>query len=159
MDRPNVTLERTFRASLEEVWELWTTREGIEAWWAPDGHRLTVRELDVRPGGEFIGEMTATTPGQIEWQTGAGIPLTTVQRIVYTEVEPRRRLRYRNFIDFVPGVEPYELESLVEFQETESGVRVVVSFSAMHNDEWSRLARLGYESQLGHLDAVLESRR
>ncbi len=96
------------------MWELWTTREGLEAWWAPDGNRFVVRALDVRPGGELVFEATATTPDQIEWQTGAGIPVTTVQRIVYTEVEPPRRLGYRNVIDFVPGVEPYEVDNVVE---------------------------------------------
>src|SRR4051794_12482776 len=30
-------LERTYAASPETIWELWTTPEGIEQWWAPDG--------------------------------------------------------------------------------------------------------------------------
>ena len=158
-DRPRVTIERTFRASIDEVWELWTTAEGLAAWWAPEGHRLAVRALDLRPGGEFVFEATAVTADQIEWQTKIGMPLTTLQRIVYTEVEPPRRLGYRNVLDFVPGVEPYEVDNVVEFVETESGVRIVITFTPMHSDEWSGLARLGYESQLQNLDGVLASRR
>src|SRR5436305_8401291 len=30
-------LERTYAATPEEIWELWTTAAGIESWWAPDG--------------------------------------------------------------------------------------------------------------------------
>ena len=26
-----------FKATLEEVWELWTTKDGIESWWGPEG--------------------------------------------------------------------------------------------------------------------------
>src|SRR5439155_6931575 len=26
---------RTFQASAKEVWELWTTKEGLESWWGP----------------------------------------------------------------------------------------------------------------------------
>ena len=35
-------LQRTYAATPEEVWELWTTASGIEGWWAPRrlrGHR------------------------------------------------------------------------------------------------------------------------
>ncbi len=118
-----------------------------------------MRALDVRPGGELVFEATAITPDQIEWQTGAGIPITTVQRIVYTEVDRPRRLGYRNVIDFVPGVEPYEIDNVVDFERTDAGVRVVITFTPLHDAEWTRLARLGYDSQLRNLEAVLVARR
>ena len=50
--RPKLTLERTFDATPEEVWGLWTTREGIDAWWGPDGFKVEVESLDLRPGGD-----------------------------------------------------------------------------------------------------------
>src|SRR5205823_13949104 len=50
IDRPKLTVERTFRASIDEVWELWTTKDGIESWWGPDGFSVAVRDLDLRPG-------------------------------------------------------------------------------------------------------------
>ena len=31
-----ITIERTYRASVEDVWDLWTTKEGIESWWGPE---------------------------------------------------------------------------------------------------------------------------
>lgn len=34
-----VRLERTYDATIDEVWRLWTTREGIESWWGPRGSR------------------------------------------------------------------------------------------------------------------------
>ena len=37
MKREPITMERTFDATLHEVWELWTTKAGIESWWGPDG--------------------------------------------------------------------------------------------------------------------------
>ena len=30
-----IRIERTYNASIEDVWELWTTKEGIESWWGP----------------------------------------------------------------------------------------------------------------------------
>jgi hypothetical protein len=58
-----ITIERTYPASVEEVWELWTTKEGIEAWWAPDGfkapNRLAYSSLvDFVPGVEPYEQAT-----------------------------------------------------------------------------------------------------
>jgi uncharacterized protein YndB with AHSA1/START domain len=30
-----ITLERTYPSPIEDVWDLWTTKDGIESWWAP----------------------------------------------------------------------------------------------------------------------------
>jgi uncharacterized protein YndB with AHSA1/START domain len=35
MPNEQITIERTYGASVEEIWELWTTPAGIESWWAP----------------------------------------------------------------------------------------------------------------------------
>jgi uncharacterized protein YndB with AHSA1/START domain len=158
-DLPKVTLERTFQASIEEVWALWTTKEGLEAWWAPEGWRLFVRDLDLRPGGDLVYEMTATDPEQIDFNARSGIPLTHVHHIVYTQVEPPRRLSYKDMIDFVAGVAPYGVDNVIEFEEIDAGVRMMLTFGPMHSDEWTRLAILGWESQLRQMEALLASRR
>ena len=62
--KQKITLERTFRATMEDAWDLWTTREGLESWWGPEGFVTTVHELDIRPGGMFEYQMTATAPAR-----------------------------------------------------------------------------------------------
>jgi uncharacterized protein YndB with AHSA1/START domain len=54
-----ITLERVYRADVQDVWDLWTTKDGIESWWGPGGFAVTVRKLDLRPGGELLYAMTA----------------------------------------------------------------------------------------------------
>jgi hypothetical protein len=44
----------------------------------------------------------------------AGLPLTSECKVTYTEVSPRRRLAYKTLADFVPGVAPYEVATVVE---------------------------------------------
>ena len=97
--RRKVTLERTFKASIEEVWDLWATQEGIESWWGPDGFAVTVHKLDLRPGGELVYAMTAVASDQIEFMKKAGMPLTTESRVTYTDVIPPRRLAYAFYED------------------------------------------------------------
>jgi uncharacterized protein YndB with AHSA1/START domain len=157
-ERAKLTLERTFHASIEEVWEVWTTREGMEAWMGPEGFTVTVNELDLRPGGELVYTMTAVGPGQVEYMTQAGMPLVNVQRVRFVEVDPPRRLVTRDLADFVPGVEPYEVESVLELAEVAEGTRLVLTFDAMHDAHWTEMARLGRESELRKLGDLLAAR-
>jgi uncharacterized protein YndB with AHSA1/START domain len=157
--RPRLTLERTFRAPIHEVWELWTTREGIEAWWGPDGFSVDVRSIELRAGGDLVYVMSAVAQEQIDYMKKAGMPLSTQLTLIFTEVIPPRRLAYRNMVDFVPGVEPYEVETLLELHEVEGGgTRLVLTFDAMHDDRWTQLARMGHESELERLERLIGSR-
>ena len=72
--RRRVTLERSFRAPLTDVWELWTTKDGIESWWGPEGFRVEVHAIDLRPGGKLRYDMIAVAPEQIAFLKQAGMP-------------------------------------------------------------------------------------
>lgn len=155
----SVTLERTFDAAIDDVWELWTTKDGIESWWGPEGFKVLVNKLDLRPGGELVYAMTATAPDQIEFMKKAGMPLTTESRITYSEIVPRRRLAYRNIVDFVPGVRPYEVATVVEFETGSTGVRMVMTMDAMHDERWTQMAVMGWESEFSKLAKLLAAKR
>jgi uncharacterized protein YndB with AHSA1/START domain len=150
-----ITIERTFQASVEAVWNLWTTKEGIEAWWGPEGFAVKVHLLDLRPRGELRYAMTATAPETVAFLEKAGMPPTTEARLMYTEIVPRRGLAYVHLADFIPGVEPYDVATVVELRATPGSVRMVVTLDAMHEEEWTRRAVLGWESQLGKLAKAL----
>jgi len=155
-NRPKLTLERTFRASIHEVWELWTTREGIEAWWGPDGFTVEVRSLELRAGGDLVYVMSAVAPEQIDYMKKAGMPVSTHHSLTFTEVSAPRRLAYVNTVDFVPDVEPYQIATLLELREVAGGgTHLVLTFDAMHDDRWTQLARMGHESELSRLEALL----
>lgn len=157
--RPRLTLERTFRAPIHEVWELWTTREGIEAWWGPDGFSVDVRSLELRAGGALVYVMSAVAQEQIDYMKKAGMPVSTQHSLTFTEVIPPRRLAYRTMVDFVPGVDAYQVETLLELHEVEGGgTRLVLTFDAMHDDGWTQLARMGHESELERLERLISSR-
>jgi uncharacterized protein YndB with AHSA1/START domain len=155
--RNRIRLERMYRAELRDVWDLWTTKDGIESWWGPGGFAVTVRKLDLRPGGKLLYAMTAIDPPQIEFLKKAGMPLTQESRITFTEIEPLRRLAYVHLADFIPGVDPYDVATLVELQPTADGVRMILTFDAMHSDEWTKLATMGWESELDKLAVVLSA--
>ena len=153
--RRTVTLERTFEASIEEVWDLWTTKEGLESWWGPDGFVVKVQKLDLRPGGEVLYTTTAVGSDQVEFMKNAGMPQVSEIRLRYTEVDPPRRLAYTTLADFIPGVEPYDAGTAVDLHQIQGGVRMVLTQEAMHDEHWTQLAVLGWESELNKLARVL----
>jgi uncharacterized protein YndB with AHSA1/START domain len=156
--RRRVTLERSFEASIEEVWDLWTTKDGIESWWGPDGFAVTVQKLDLRPGGELLYTMTAIGSDQIAFLKNAGMPVASATRATYTEVVPPKRLAYTTRADFIPGVEPYDAATLVELYPSAAGVRLVLTLDAMHDEHWTQMAVMGWEMELGRLAQVLKKR-
>jgi uncharacterized protein YndB with AHSA1/START domain len=150
-------IERTYKAAAEEVWELWTTKPGIESWWGPDGFEVAVRKLDLRAGGSLEYSMRATGPAQKEFMKRAGMALTTESRLTYTEVTPPRRLAYEMLADFIPGVAPYAVATLVELQASAQGTRLLLTFDAMHDEQWTERAVMGRNSELDRLAKVLET--
>ncbi len=153
-----IIIERTYLASVQEVWDLWTTIDGIESWWGPDGFSVKVQQLDLRPGGEVRYAMTATHPAQIEFMKKAGMPITTEAKFTFTQIVPGKSISYTHRIDFVPGVDPYDVGNKVEFFSHGGHVRMLLTLDPMHSDEWSQRATMGWESQLGKLDSRFAGR-
>lgn len=154
-----IVIERRYTASIEDVWELWTTKEGIESWWGPGGFSVRVHKLDLRAGGEMLYAMTAVDPPQVEFMKQAGMPLTTEARLTYTEIVPGKSIAYTHRADFIPGVEPYDVGNKVNFFAEGGNVRMVLTLDPMHSDEWTQRAVMGMESQLGKLAHVITSRK
>jgi uncharacterized protein YndB with AHSA1/START domain len=158
-DRPKLTLERTFHASIDDVWELWTTKDGIESWWGPEGFSVAVSDLDLSPGGHLAYTMSAIAPEMIDYMKKAGMPVSNRHSIRFTEVDPPRRLAYLEKVDFIPDHETYEVETVVDLSEVPDGVRMVLTFEPMHDDRWTQLAVMGRQSELNRLADVLLKRR
>jgi hypothetical protein len=111
--------------------------------------------LDLRLGGQLLYTMTAVAPAQVEFMKRAGMPLATPGRITYTEIEPQRRLAYTHAVDFVPGVEAYDVATLVELQASGDSVRLLLTVDAMHDEMWTERMAKGWESELGKLERAL----
>ena len=159
MTTRRITLERVYQAELQDVWDLWTIKDGIESWWGPGGFAVTVSKLDLRPGGELLYAMSAIAPPQIEFMKKAGMPLTQHCRITFTEVVPLRKLAYLHLADFIPGVEPYDVATIVELHQDGDNVRMTLSLDPMHSDEWTQRAVTGWSSELDKLGTVITGRK
>ena len=152
-DNPDkIVVERTYRASLKDIWDLWTTREGFESWWGPQGFRAEVHELDARVGGVLSYDMIADTPEMIAAMKQMGQPTSHPTHSRFADLRPQERLVLTNIIDFLPGVATYESNIVVELVPIGDSVRMVVTLDRMHSDEVTRMQEEGFASQLTKLD-------
>jgi uncharacterized protein YndB with AHSA1/START domain len=149
--KEKVVIERTYKASIQDIWDLWTTKDGFESWWGPVGFRADVHELDARVGGALRYDMVADTPETIAAMKEMGGPSHKVGAR-FVELKPRQRLVIRNVMDFLPGVAAYEADICVDFIPAGDKVRMVVTLDALHSPEFSKMQKEGFTSQLTKLD-------
>jgi uncharacterized protein YndB with AHSA1/START domain len=143
------TIERTFKAAPEKVWEMWTTKAGLMKWWAPSAaemaYEFTVREIDVRPGGEYAFEMKAKDH-------------TVVNRGTYHVVRPHAELAWTWHFDIflAPGEKPYDVAMRVLLEKTATGgTKMTFSEGPLATQEHTDGSRKGVEQNFRHLAKAL----
>jgi uncharacterized protein YndB with AHSA1/START domain len=153
-----IRFERVYDASVEDVWALWTTKEGLEEWFAPEGMHFEVSVLDLRVGGAFDHVMTAVGAEQVAYFAHLNRPPSARVSGRFVEIVRCRRLRIRFDIDFVPGVESYLYDMAVEFHAEAGRVRMIVTADRHPDPEMTRGAILGLTSQLQRFDLAIAAR-
>jgi uncharacterized protein YndB with AHSA1/START domain len=156
--KKQITMERTFDATLDEVWELWTTKDGIESWWGPEGFETKVSKLELRVGGALHYAFTAVGENQIKFMQQAGQPLTQHMKARYTLVQPKTSAAWQNLVEFVPGITPYEVESRFDLEARGKQVHMKLRFDAMHDEQLTKYAEMGWTEELGKLQKRLALR-
>jgi uncharacterized protein YndB with AHSA1/START domain len=156
MTKQKLIVERTYRARPEELWALWTTKEGFESWWGPQGFRVEVQAIEPQVGGALKYDMIADTPEMKKAMKEMGQPPSHKTHGTFTEVKPHARLAITHVIDFIPGVKHYDATMLVEFIPVGDRVRMVVHLAGMHNAEFDKMQLEGFTSQIGKLDQRFE---
>lgn len=81
-----VVIERTFEASIDLIWQLWTQPDHFKSWYGPQGFSVPVAEMDVRVGGKRLVCMESPDGSMKMWTTGEYTEVTPTTRLVYTEI-------------------------------------------------------------------------
>lgn len=75
-----VSVERTFNASIEKVWQHWNDPESIQKWWSPKGYTAPVIKNDLRESGTFLFSMKAPD-GKVSWNSGKYVEVIEHKKI------------------------------------------------------------------------------
>ena len=143
------TIERTFQARPEKVWEMWTTKEGLMKWWALSakemGFEFTVQKLDVRVGGRFAFGMKGNGHDLVNGGT-------------YTNVRPHTELAWTWHFDIYlkPHEKPYDVAISVDLTPTPTGgTRMVFKQGPLAAPEHTEGSRQGVLANFAKLEKAL----
>lgn len=139
---PVATLRRALPATPERVWRMWTTREGLEAWYFPAYLRPKVEELDLRVGGRY----RVVAPG---------LPFGVLG--TYLDVETASRLHLRVEFAFHEDAADHDREERLTILPTPQGSEVTLTSSALPNEETRKAVEGAWTIALNRLDAALRA--
>ena len=110
----------------------------------------------LRPGGQLTYVMTATEPEQVRvHDQRRHAALHRLHRHLYRSLAAPSDWSLRcPCPTSCREVTPYEVATVVELQGTTGGVKMTITFDAMHDDVWTERARAGHQSQMRKLDAL-----
>jgi len=142
-----LVITREFDAPRDLVFRAWTDAAALARWWGPKGSQISVKTLDVRPGGVFHYSMAYG--GQEMWG-----------KFVYREVSPPERLVYINsFSDAAGGITdnpwipenwPKQILNTLVFRERDGRTTLTISGVPY---EASDAERETFESMLSSMEA------
>ena len=152
-----LTLERSFSAPIEKVWEALTNADKLKKWWCPPNFEATGISVDLKKDGIF-GYCFKNSKGQEFWGRG-----------VYQTIEQPKFLSWLDtFTDSkgnpvpsshygMPGEEI--VESLVEFSiTTENGITTMKMVGENpHDDSMLESMTKGWNGMFDKLEVLLKN--
>ncbi|WP_298904806.1 SRPBCC domain-containing protein [uncultured Psychroserpens sp.] len=149
MNDPNktVTIQRTFNAPIELVWEAWTTPEHIAKWWSPKGMTTKIIEHSFTVGGKWKYIMPMPNGNEF---TAEGI---------YTEIVELEKIC--SLANFKPMTEGVEIQSIFK----KNGQKTEFTFHVIHPTEAYKIAQEkmgiqnGWGSVFNRLDEFLTDKK
>ncbi|MFK7952970.1 MAG: SRPBCC domain-containing protein [Ekhidna sp.] len=144
LSKRTVTINKTFNAPIELVWEAWTQAEHIAKWWSPKGIETKVIEHDFSIGGKWKYAMPM--PDGKEF----------IAEGQYTEIEALKKIV--SLANFKPMTEGVEIQSLFE----KDGDKTHFTFNVVHPTEEYKIQQEkmgilnGWGSVFERLDALLK---
>jgi len=132
-------LERFIPSSPFELFTLWIEPEHVARWWAPDGYKAAVHDLDVRPGGRW--RIVLRGSGGRELAMGG----------FYHIVEPPQRLAFSWTWEEEPGTRGSETEVTVSFEPVQGGTRLVLVHQNFHSKDARDRHSVGWSASFDRL--------
>ena len=124
-DTPRFYISRHFAVPRDKMWAAWTQPDQLQQWFGPKGWNNGLLAFDLRPGGEWRGQMQ-TPDGSVMYS-----------KFVFREIEEPSHLTWiHGFADeqgnrarapFAPEF-PLELLTTVRFADEDGGTRVDLSW-------------------------------
>jgi len=141
-----ILITREFNAPRHLVYRAWTTPELVKRWWAGDRGKVTIAEIDLRPGGSWRYVMIANGGFEVAFHGE------------YTEIVPDERIVSTEIFEGMPDAASV---STATFTETDG--RTTLTILVQHTSKEHRDIHVnsgmegGLQEALDHLEQVARS--
>ena len=156
-----LVIERSFDASTDVIWRMWTDPQHFREWYGPAGATIPEARLDVRVGGtRFVCMQVQTPDGPMTMRfTGEYREVLEPRRLVYTESMADEDGNVLSATDAgMPAGHPTTTEVRVELEDVDGRTRMVLTHVGIPADS---PGAAGWAMALDELTAYVdaESRR
>jgi uncharacterized protein YndB with AHSA1/START domain len=80
----DLTLARVIKAPRAAVWRAWTDPASFAQWWVPAPAKCKVVEMDLRPGGAFVTQISEDGGAFVPHMNACFLAVDERERIVFT---------------------------------------------------------------------------
>ncbi|RKH46400.1 SRPBCC family protein [Corallococcus sicarius] len=80
----DLTISRIIKAPRPAVWSAWTDPASLEQWWVPAPARCKVLQLELRPGGSFLTQLSEDGGDFMPHIQGCFLAIDPQERLVFT---------------------------------------------------------------------------
>jgi uncharacterized protein YndB with AHSA1/START domain len=81
----DLTISRVIKAPRHAVWSAWTDPASLAEWWVPAPARCKVVEMQLRPGGSFVTEISENGGDFTPHLNACFLAVDELERIVFTD--------------------------------------------------------------------------
>jgi uncharacterized protein YndB with AHSA1/START domain len=148
----DLSVSRIIKAPRAAVWNAWTDPRSFEQWWVPAPSRARVVEMDLRPGGGFVTEISEDGGDFRPHMSACFLAIDEGERIVFTTAL---------LGGWRPVEQPLVLTALITMQDHPDGTQYIAC--AMHRDSTDRATHEelgfhdGWNLVIGQLARLVEA--
>ena len=80
----DLTISRVIKAPRSAIWRAWTDPASFEQWWVPAPAKCKVLEMDLRPGGSFVTQISEDGGDFMPHLSACFLAIDDLERIIFT---------------------------------------------------------------------------
>jgi uncharacterized protein YndB with AHSA1/START domain len=81
----DLTISRIIKAPRPVIWSAWTDPASFEQWWVPAPAKCKVQEMDLRPGGSLVTQISESGGDFMPHMSACFLAIDDLERIVFTD--------------------------------------------------------------------------
>jgi uncharacterized protein YndB with AHSA1/START domain len=136
LDENIIIIERTFNASIKDVWSAWTIKDNFEKWWAPKPWKAVAKTFDFSNNGHCLYYMQSPE-GEKHWSY-----------IKYLTINLEKNLTIEDYFCDENGNKNINLPSLnwfIEFLNENEQTKIRVTITTSKKEDLQTIIEMGFE--------------